>query len=644
MSKDLHNISELESRKVAEASRETEWKQPSFLREMFLGNFRLDLIHPYPLAEQERPEFSAFYQAMREFLRDQVDSVEIDVTGEYPEHVVDGLRKLGAFGMKIPKKYGGLGFTNSEYQKIMHLLGSCDGNLSALLSAHQSIGVPQPLKNFGSEALKQKYLPRCAKGEISAFALTEQQVGSDPARLQTDAVKTPEGDYLLNGEKLWCTNGTIAKLLVVMARDPKSKKISAFVVEADWPGVKVERRCHFMGLRALANAVISFKNVRVPAENLIGEEGKGLKIALTTLNDGRLSIPNGSVGTSKLCLEICRKWAAERVQWGRPVGKHEAISHKIADMAATTFAMESMALLATEMSDRGGYDIRLEAAAAKEWISGWTWIIVDETMQIRGGRGYETATSLAARGEAPIPVEQMMRDYRINKIFEGSSEIMHLFMAREAVDKHLQVAGAMIDPEKSVAEKLSELPKMSAFYASWYPTRWLGWGQWPRYQEFGELAGHLRFAERNTRRLSRQIFHGMIVHQAKLQNKQAFLFRLVDIANELFAIASSVSRAHALREAGHPEAENAAELTDLFCRNSRRRIVHLFQDLWSNDDVRKYKIALKVLDGKHAWLEQGSLGLDRRAHDLKPESSFKAEDLKPAPPAPVAKSRPVGTH
>jgi alkylation response protein AidB-like acyl-CoA dehydrogenase len=644
MSKDLHNISELESRKVAEASRETEWKQPSFLREMFLGNFRLDLIHPYPLAEQERPEFSAFYQAMREFLRDQVDSVEIDVTGEYPEHVVDGLRKLGAFGMKIPKKYGGLGFTNSEYQKIMHLLGSCDGNLSALLSAHQSIGVPQPLKNFGSEALKQKYLPRCAKGEISAFALTEQQVGSDPARLQTDAVKTPEGDYLLNGEKLWCTNGTIARLLVVMARDPKSKKISAFVVEADWPGVKVERRCHFMGLRALANAVISFKNVRVPAENLIGEEGKGLKIALTTLNDGRLSIPNGSVGTSKLCLEICRKWAAERVQWGRPVGKHEAISHKIADMAATTFAMESMALLATEMSDRGGYDIRLEAAAAKEWISGWTWIIVDETMQIRGGRGYETATSLAARGEAPIPVEQMMRDYRINKIFEGSSEIMHLFMAREAVDKHLQVAGAMIDPEKSVAEKLSELPKMSAFYASWYPTRWLGWGQWPRYQEFGELAGHLRFAERNTRRLSRQIFHGMIVHQAKLQNKQAFLFRLVDIANELFAIASSVSRAHALREAGHPEAENAAELTDLFCRNSRRRIVHLFQDLWSNDDVRKYKIALKVLDGKHAWLEQGSLGLDRRAHDLKPESSFKAEDLKPAPPAPVAKSRPVGTH
>jgi alkylation response protein AidB-like acyl-CoA dehydrogenase len=642
--KDLQNISELESRKVAEASREQEWAQPSFMRELFLGNFRLDLIHPYPLADDERPEFSAFYNAMKEFLRDEVDSVEIDATGEYPEHVVDGLRKLGAFGMKIPKKYGGLGFTNAEYQRIMLLLGSVDGNLSALLSAHQSIGVPQPLKLFGSEELKKKYLPRCAAGEISAFALTENQVGSDPARLQTTAEKTPEGDYVLNGEKLWCTNGTIAKLLVVTARDPKSKKISAFVVETEWPGVKVEHRCHFMGLRALANAVISFKGVRVPAGNLIGEEGRGLKIALTTLNDGRLSIPNGSVGSSKLCLEICRKWASERVQWGRPVGKHEAIAHMIADMAATTFAMESVALLATEMADRGGYDIRLEAAAAKEWNSARTWEIVDNTMQIRGGRGYETEKSLAARGEQPIGVERLMRDYRINKIFEGSSEIMHLFMAREAVDKHLQVAGAMIDPEKSVAEKLSELPKMAGFYASWYPTRWLGWGQWPRYQEFGALATHLRFVERNCRRLSRQVFHGMIVHQAKLQNKQAFLFRLVDVANELFAMASSVCRVQAMIEQGHPDAANAQELADLFCRGSRRKIVRLFKDLWMNEDVRKYKVALRVLEGKHAWLESGILKLSDRpqtAGSLKPEPAMAGA---PADPAPRPKVRPVGTH
>ncbi len=612
-SKDLH-VSELESRKVAEASRETEWKQPSFLREMFLGTFRLDLIDPYPLPEPERPEFVAFYAALREFLASEVDPIEIDATGEYPEHVVDGLRKLGAFGMKIPVKYGGLGFTNVEYQKVIQLFGSLDGNLSALLSAHQSIGVPQPLKLFGSEDLKQKYLPRCARGEISAFALTEPQVGSDPARLETDAEKTPEGDaYILNGEKLWCTNGTLAKLLVVMARDPKSKKISAFVVETAWPGVKIEHRCHFMGLRALANAVISFTNVRVPAENLIGQEGRGLKIALTTLNDGRLSIPNTSVGTGKLCLEICRTWANERVQWGRPIGKHEAVSHKIADMAATTYAMDSIAHLATVMADRGNYDIRLEAAACKEWNTDRTWEIVDDTMQIRGGRGYETERSLAARGEVPIGVERLMRDYRINKIFEGSSEIMHLFMAREAVDKHLEVAGNLIDPEKATADKLAALPKIAAFYGSWYPSRWLGWGQWPRYSEYGSMATHLRFIERNTRRLARQIFHGMVVYQGALQNKQAFLFRAVDVANEMFAMAASAVRAHAMSDAGAPHAEEALELADMFCRNARRKVTRLFRELWANDDALKYRVAMRVLEGRHAWVSEGIMPLPTAA-------------------------------
>ena len=603
-------VTERESLKVAEASRQQEWAQPSFMRELFLGNFRLDLVHPYPLPGAERPEFTAFYDEMKRFLREDVDSVEIDATGEYPEAVIEHLRKMGAFGMKIPKEYGGLGFTNAEYQKVMQLLGSVDGNIVALLSAHQSIGVPQPLKLFGSAELKKKYLPRCARGEISAFALTEPNVGSDPARLATTAEKSADGTaYVLNGTKLWCTNGTIAKLLVVMAVDPKTRKISAFVVETAWTGVKVEHRSHFMGLRALANGVISFKDVVVPAENLIGQEGRGLKIALTTLNDGRLSIPNGSVGTSKLCLEICRKWAAERVQWGKPVGKHEAIAHKISSMAAHTFAMEAIAALATEMADRGGYDIRLEAAAAKEWNTDRTWEIVDDTMQIRGGRGYETEKSLAERGEQPIGVERMMRDYRINKIFEGSSEIMHLFMAREMVDKHLQVAGAMIDPDKGVSAKLAALPKMGAFYAAWYPTRWLGWGRWPRYSEFGSLATHLRFVERSARKLARASFHGMLRYQAKLQNKQAFLFRLVDVANELFATAATVARAQALGEKQRPEAAQARRLADLFCRISRRRVERLFDELWDNDDVQRYRAGVDVLDGRHEWLEKGILGL-----------------------------------
>jgi hypothetical protein len=605
----IHSEAERESLRVAEAARQAEWKEPSFLREIFLGNLRMHLIRPIPDAMKERPEFTAFFSRFQAFLRDHVDPGEIDATGEYPRDVVDGLKRLGAFGMKIPSEYGGLGLSQVEYGRIMELLGSYDGNLSALLSAHQSIGVPQPVKMFGTADQKQRFLPRCAAGAISAFALTEMGVGSDPAQLATTAELTPEGDaYILNGEKLWCTNGTIAELIVVMARHPGGKKISAFVVEAASPGIKIEHRCRFMGLKALANAVLSFKDVRVPRENLIGAEGQGLKIALVTLNTGRLALPAGTTGVVKLCLEICRRWSSERSQWGQPIGKHEAIAHKLADMAANGFAMESVSDLASRMADRGGYDIRLEAAAAKEWNTVTGWKILDETIQVRGGRGYETEHSLAARGETPYPVERSMRDYRINLIFEGSSEIMHLFMAREAVDKHLQVAGAMIDPDKKASAKLGALPRIALFYADWYPTRWLGWGRWPRYGGFGPLATHLRFAERATRKLSREIFHGMMIHKGKLQRKQAFLFRTVDIAMEIFAMSASISRVRSMREEKHPEAAHARELCDLFCRNSRRKVQRLFRELWRNDDVRKYRLGQSVLRGDHIWFEAETMG------------------------------------
>jgi alkylation response protein AidB-like acyl-CoA dehydrogenase len=239
------STTEQESRQIAEQARETEWEGRTFLRELFLGNLLLPLIHPFPMDGEPRPEFTKFYDAMETFLREQVDSIAIDQTGEYPEHVIDGLRKLGAFGMKIPKEYGGLGFTVTEYTTVMQMVGSYDGNIGALLSAHQSIGVPQPLKLFGTHEQKQKYLPACAKGAISAFALTEPHVGSDPASLSTTAEL--QGDtYVLNGEKLWCTNGTLAELLVVMARDPKTKKIFLSAAEfqetpATEPGKRPQR-------------------------------------------------------------------------------------------------------------------------------------------------------------------------------------------------------------------------------------------------------------------------------------------------------------------------------------------------------------------------------------------------------------------
>jgi len=621
--------SEEESRQVAEQARQTEWEGRGFLRDLFLGKFQLDLIHPFPLRPDARPEFSRFYDELKVFLRTEVDAAAIDQTGEYPEHVVEGLRKLGAFGMKIPREYGGLGFSVPEYCQVMEMVGSYDGNISALLSAHQSIGVPQPLKLFGTPAQKKKYLPRCAAGAISAFALTEPHVGSDPASLATTAER--DGDYfVLNGEKLWCTNGTLAELLVVMARDPKTKKISAFIVETAWPGVKVEYRCEFMGLKALANGVISFRDVRVPRENLIGEEGKGLKIALVTLNTVRLTLPAVCAGIAKQCLEVCRGWSNARYQWGVPIWKHEAIAHQIADMAATTFAMDSIAKLASQMADRGGYDIRLEAAAAKEWNTVRAWEIADRTLQIRGGRGYETERSLQGRGETPIPVERLMRDCRINLIFEGSSEIMHLFMAREAVDKHLQVAGAMIDAKKGTSEKLAALPKILAFYARWYPPLWFrGLGTPFRYRDFGPLARHLRFVERSCRKLARESFHGMAVYQGRMERKQGFLFRCVDIVMELFAMAAAVSHARRLRDAGHAEAAGAEALADSFCSDSRRRVRRLLQDLWSNEDARKNQLAASVMQGEHVWLEKGRLDLGFGPDAFKTRSITQASAAQP---------------
>jgi len=608
---------EQESRQIAEESREQEWAGRGFLREMFLGKFDLDLVHPFPRAAAERPEFTKFYNEMREFLTTKVDSIAIDDTGEYPEQVVDGLRKLGAFGMKIPKEYGGLGFSVSEYCKVMEMIGSADGNITALLSAHQSIGVPQPLKLFGTPEQKKKYLPRCAAGAISAFALTEPNVGSDPASLATTV--EAQGDFfVLNGEKLWCTNGTLAELLVVMARDPKTKKISAFVVETAWPGVKVEYRCRFMGLKALANGVISFKDVRIPRENLIGEEGKGLKIALITLNTGRLTLPAACAGIAKQCLETVRGWSNARTQWGLPIWKHEAVAHRIADMAATTFAMDSVAKIASAMADRGGYDIRLEAAAAKEWNTVRCWEIADRTLQLRGGRGYETEKSLKGRGESPIPVERIMRDCRINLIFEGSSEVMHLFMAREAVDKHLQVAGAMIDPKSTVADKMAAMPKILGYYALWYPPLWLrGLTTWSKYTEFGPLGTHLRFIDRSARKLARASFHGMALYQAKMERKQGFLFRCVDVVMELFVMAATIAHARSLRDAGTPEAKQAAELADLFCRQARRKVEASFKSLWSNDDAKLNAVCADVMKGADEWLLEGRLPMGFQPDDYK---------------------------
>src|SRR3954447_22948436 len=599
------NVTEKEARQVAEAAREQDWTLPSFGKELFLGNFRLDLIHPQPRLDAAAAEKGErFLATLRAFLETEVDPLKIERDAKIPDEVVAGLKRIGAMGMKVAEEYDGLGLSQVYYNRALTMIGTWHGALGALVSAHQSIGVAEPLRMFGTEEQKREWLPRVARTDISAFLLTEPDVGSDPARVATTAEPT-DGGYILNGTKLWATNGAIADVVVVMAQVP-GKGISAFILDYKTEGVTVTHRNQFMGLRGIENSVTTLENVFVPSGNLIGREGQGLKIALSTLNTGRLALPAICVGQSKWATKIAREWASERVQWGRPVGKHDAVAQKVAFIAASAFGLEAMLDVASRLADEKRNDVRIEAAIAKLYGSELGWKVLDELIQLRGGRGYETAASLKARGEKPIPAEQALRDMRINRIFEGSTEIMHLLIAREAVDQHLQVAGDVLDAETPLGVKAKSAAGAGAFYAKWLPKLAVGEGHRPgSFSEFGELATHLRYAQRGSRKLARSTFYAMGRFQAKLEQRQALLGRIVDIGAELFAISAAVVYANTVAAEQPARADSARELADLFCRQARRRADRLFHELWANDDSEGYAAAQAVLDGRHEWIEEG---------------------------------------
>jgi len=605
-----------ETLQLAEAAREAWGQRGSFAAGLFMGRCDWPLVHPFPTPPvATHTQSGKFLRQLEELLVAKVDPDEIDRTGEIPATVIDELAAIGAFGIKIEEEYGGLGLTQTDYCRAAELLGSWCGNTTALISAHQSIGVPQPLRLFGTEKQKREFLPRLARGEISAFALTEREVGSDPARMKTHADPTPDGrEFILNGEKLWCTNGTRAGVIVVMARTPSKlvngqerPQITAFIVEMDRPGITVTQRCRFLGLRALYNAVIKFENVRVPQANILLAEGKGLRVALTTLNTGRLTLPAACAGLSKRCLQISRRWALERQQWGGPIGHHAAVADKIARMAANTFAMEAMTLLTAGLVDRGDADIRVEAAMAKMFGTEAAWQIVNDTLQIRGGRGYETAESLAARGETPIAVERFLRDSRINTIFEGSSEIMRLFIAREALDQHLKLGTPLLNKSLSGIERFSAGCAATSFYARWYPRQWL------RRRSAGApgnsaLSDHVAFIGHTSRQLARRLFHTAARRGPKLEREQLALGRFVEIGTDLFAMAAVCARA---AQTVHQE-PNAFEVADYFCQTARQRIAATFRSLHHNTDRAGYRLARRVLEDHHRWLETGIVRDDHR--------------------------------
>jgi alkylation response protein AidB-like acyl-CoA dehydrogenase len=598
---------------VAESARESDWKFPSFVAQLFEGKFDWKLLHPYPAQSAEDKKIGdEFCVKVEKFIKENLDPDEVDRTGLIPDKVYEGFAQMGLFALKIPKEYGGQGLSQINYNRVVGLVSSYCGSTAVMLSAHQSIGVPQPLKLFGTPEQKKKYLPRFAGKYISAFALTEPEVGSDPAKMSTMAIPTEDGQhFLINGKKLWCTNGPIADILIVMAQTPakvikgkERKQITAFIVEKTMPGIKVLHRCSFMGLHGIQNGLIEFKDVKVPRENILSGEGQGLKLALVTLNTGRLTVPAATSAMAKLCVKIVREWSVKRIQWGAAIGKHEAVNSKIATMAADTFAMESVTWYVSAVADSGKTDMRLEAAMSKLFCTERAWRIADDTVQIRGGRGYETADSLRARGgEDPIPAERILRDTRINLIIEGTSDIMHLFIAREAMDWHLRLASPLFG-KASLGTKFSAFLKMGLKYATWYPKLWV----WPNMVSSdgvpAKLRTHLRACERLSRRLARNMFHAMMIHQAKLERKQNVLARLVDIGAEIFAMSVSIAHASHLAKQGG-DASNSVELCDLFCRQARTRIDRALEDVLWNEDDAVYNVGRGIFDGKFTWIENG---------------------------------------
>ena len=612
--KGKENAEKSKSLEVAEEAREESWKYPSFVGDMFSGRMRWDILFPYPeQSDADKKIGDEFLTRLENFLKTNLDPDAVDRTGTIPDSVMKGLAELGCFGMKIPKEYGGLELSQVNYNRAVGLVASYCGSTAVLLSAHQSIGVPQPLKFLGTPEQKKKYLPLFAKGAISAFALTEPEAGSDPAKMATTATPVDNGNsYLINGEKLWCTNGNIADVLIVMAKTPpkivngkEKTQITAFIVEKGMPGFEVAHRCMFMGLKGIQNGLIRFKNVKVPKENILGGLGRGLKIALVTLNIGRLTVPAACTAMAKKSLIIARDWSNKRVQWGAPIGHHEAITSKISLMTATTFAMDSMTWFCSALVDQGKVDIRLEAAMAKLFCTEAAWRIADDTVQIRGGRGYETADSLKGRGEEPIAVERFMRDTRINLIIEGTSEIMHLFIAREAMDPHLRRILPILSSKVSFPDKIKKTFEAGGYYGLWYPRQWLHLGQWKNHAKVSpRLKRHIHFIEKTGHRLARELFHAMVKHQQGLEKRQQILFRFVNIGTDLFAMAAACSRAASLTDK-NPGDAGPEELADLFCKEATLRIQREFKAQRQNDDRMIYQIGRKMLEGKYQWLETG---------------------------------------
>jgi alkylation response protein AidB-like acyl-CoA dehydrogenase len=435
-----------------------------FIKNVFWGRLREDLLFPYPReGDEEREKCDALLEELEAFLEHEHPRVKIDQEQYIPEWVIDRLFDMGVMGMVIPEQYGGLGLGVTSYNRVLELIGRYCASTAVLVSAHQSIGC-KAIVMFGTEEQKEKYLPRAAKEELSAFCLSEPDVGSDAAAQESFSVRTEDGDYILNGEKKWSTSGAMSSVFTVMCKnmvpDPetgelKQQGVNALIVTPDMEGVEIfENNRAKAGIRGTWQARFRFNDVRVPKENVLHKEGSGLKVALSCLNYGRCTLSAGVTGAAKAARDQGIKWAQTRYQFERPLADFELVQQKIARMSAVTYAMDAMLYMMTGLLDRGETDIMVETAITKVFCSEFGWKVIDEAMQIMGGEGYMTEHEL----------ERSWRDNRIHSIVEGSNEVMQSFIfaygGKQLAEKLVSIQEALLwDGDESVGDNLSRILK-----------------------------------------------------------------------------------------------------------------------------------------------------------------------------------------
>lgn len=583
--------------------------KPSFMATIVEGSPDFSLIHPFPTQPAEDKAIgSAFLEKLKPFLSENVDPDQIDRDAHIPKEVWEGLAELGCFGMNVPEEYGGLGMSETNYNRALMMIASrCD--VVGLSMSVQSMGLSHPLKHFGTEEQRRKYLPLVTKDKIAAFALTEQDAGSDPSRMKAQVELSESGEYyILNGEKWYSSNSNIADYAIIMAKSPPygPKDISAFILDMNAPGI-TRIPAYFMGHRGLENARLKFDNVRIPKEDMIGEEGKGLRIALTGLNNGRVSISALCLASAKRALGPTLWWAKERVQFGSSLGQYEANQVMIADMAADVFAMEAVTWLTSSLIDEGKTDLRIEAAASKLFCSeSLVHGVLHGAMELRGGRGYETADSQRITGEPVVPVERWMRDAMIMPIGEGASNTLHLSLIRDLLDSSIS---KFFEFEK--AKGLAKISKGLDFGSHMAKLAWKrfaprGKSVVPLDLKNGPLGKHFEYIEAASKHLSDELFYWIVRYRERLKSKQLTTFRLIDICVDLFIMSVVCSYAHSLGDSR----DRAIALADYFCNNTKVRIDEKFRGIKDNDDEQAVKLARSALAGKVDWLRMGIIEQD----------------------------------